>query len=230
MQSRNAAVAFITIVITLIGHGTSFGDSRQSYFSITEGMQREYRQIIINSGVQTTGKVTTKTLKERNLNGINVIPIDYKLESGGWISFIAFNNEGGYFYANQTMMQESPVIIKEPRYFIKYPIAKGTKWIINSSTTRLKQGVPIQMNYEIESLEDTVTVPAGTFNNCMKIRAIGSAKKDIGGSRIADVKKEHVIWYASGIGFIKEMVNESSNNNILGPEGKMFVELESFKN
>jgi len=79
------------------------------------------------------------------------------------------------------------------------------------------------------SVDEVVTVPAGTFTKCIKVVGRGSTRKNIGplmGS--AKVEVEYYSWYAAGIGMVKAVMKESSNHLMVGA-GEGNLQLESFK-
>ncbi|MGH7966852.1 MAG: hypothetical protein ACRERD_34355, partial [Candidatus Binatia bacterium] len=81
----------------------------------------------------------------------------------------------------------------EPRFFIKTPLEVGTAW-------KNQDG-----RYEITAIDETVTVPAGTFTNCIEV----TNKSESG-------KVTIVSLYAPGVGVVKR------DETFPRPEGSMF--------
>jgi hypothetical protein len=74
---------------------------------------------------------------------------------------------------------------------------------------RVQQSIPVE--FVVEAENDTVTVGAGTFENCLRVRSAGSlfagsTLKDFMGIRF--IKVEQTDWYAPGVGLIKRVRNE----------------------
>lgn len=74
---------------------------------------------------------------------------------------------------------------------------------------RVQESIPF--DYVIESAEDTVTVAAGTFERCLRVKSSGSmfaggTLRDFMGIRF--IKVEQTEWYAPGVGLVKRVRNE----------------------
>ncbi|MDX1519073.1 MAG: hypothetical protein R3318_03045, partial [Gammaproteobacteria bacterium] len=81
----------------------------------------------------------------------------------------------------------------------------------------------------IESMRDTVKVPAGTFRNCMRIRTEGKAFVDAGnyvGNTVVGV--DETSWYAPGVGLVKTVRKETTTKKALD-YGEIILELEAFR-
>lgn len=89
--------------------------------------------------------------------------------------------------------------------------------------------VSVTLKSTIESVDEVVTVPAGTFKGCVRVKSVGTTKKDVGAFMgIATIIVEHYDWYAPGVGKIKSIVKEKSNHLMVG-SGEMTMQLETFK-
>lgn len=71
----------------------------------------------------------------------------------------------------------------------------------------------IDLDYVIETMDDTVAVGAGRFTNCMRIKSSGSMYA--GGTLqeflgIGFIQVEQTEWYAPGVGLIKRVRKEST--------------------
>jgi hypothetical protein len=105
--------------------------------------------------------------------------------------FFVYDDEGVSWYASQRPDTE-PVANAVPLYQIRNPARTGTKWHGPSGSTAL-----------IDSTDETVTVPAGTFKKCLKVTVSGSFES---GPPVApQFVKSYVLyyWYAPGVGQIK---------------------------
>jgi hypothetical protein len=88
--------------------------------------------------------------------------------------------------------------------------------------------IPYTLTSTIESIDETVTVSAGTFKGCVKVKGSGNAQKKLGILGDAKINVEHYNWFAPGIGTIKSIVKESSNHMMVGSVERA-MELEAFK-
>ena len=106
-------------------------------------------------------------------------------------------------------------------------------------TSSFKPKISIPVKSTIESINEVVTVPAGTFKGCLKIKTIGFAEKVIGTEWLPEEKvridREWYKWFAPGIGLIKVIFKEKKTwiKGIASPPvpefREMTVQLEIFK-
>ncbi len=100
------------------------------------------------------------------------------------------------------------------RTVLKYPLEKDIKWQVNTHPYVLKRLMPqieslkksftLPMLYTITSTNETITVPAGKFERCVKV--VGSADLELfvnplRGYVIVPFTSEE--WYAPGVGLVK---------------------------
>ncbi len=104
----------------------------------------------------------------------------------------------------------------------------GTSW---TTATRLRliesrtfarqdqlrnRDLPVELAMSIGAVDDAVTVPAGTFTNCIRID--GAGKRNVRtdrGNASARVAVEHHEWYAPGVGLVKVTRSESAESPFL---------------
>ena len=86
----------------------------------------------------------------------------------------------------------------------------------------------VPMTYTVESVEETVSVPAGRFTRCLKVHGTGNVHvrpdKTLGPLL---VHVENTDWYASGIGLVKTVRHESTDSKWLA-DGRYTLELVRF--
>ena len=76
--------------------------------------------------------------------------------------------------------------------------------------------LPLELAMSIGAAEESVTVPAGTFTNCIRIDGSGSRSvRTDRGNAIAKVAVEHHEWYAPGVGLVKATRSESADSPFL---------------
>jgi hypothetical protein len=84
------------------------------------------------------------------------------------------------FNGYQKIDDIEPTVYVQPSYVLKYPLKPGTSWADITSTAYLEQKVEdIQIIGKIEAIDDIVTVPAGTFENCIRIKYLGEKTVDM---------------------------------------------------
>ncbi|MCK4812535.1 MAG: hypothetical protein KAT14_01210 [Candidatus Marinimicrobia bacterium] len=213
-----------TIVCCLAGllFFTSCSSKTDDYYPLKEGYTWTYN---VNNGEKIQ---SVENFEHRKLEKQKVIP--QKIDVNGVTSFIflAENNKGIYQFAKQASDAIEPAILEIPIYILKNPIKIGTTWQKDSKTMLMMEELPVTLTYTIESKKETVTVPAGTFENCLKVKAEASIEKDKGFLGVITVTITHYDWYAPNVGLIKSVKTESGNH-MLTPVRESIVQLESFK-
>ena len=121
----------------------------------------------------------------------------------------------------------------------------GNSWQ-ETKTSSFKPRISIPIKSTIESINEVVTVPAGTFKGCLKIKSIGSAEKVFGEEQTSKVplwppkekvkiERECYNWFAPNVGRIKTIFKEkkTSSGGATGITLSDFIEiifqLETFK-
>lgn len=200
-----------------------------SYYPLKEGITWTY-QISAASmfGAAGSQKIVVTNFASRDLKGKKVTPQKMDVNGQTSFSFIAEDESGIFEYASQTSGAVEPEIKATPTYTLKNPIQVGTTWEDKTKTALLMEKVPFTLKSTIESKDETVTVPAGTFKGCVKVKGTGSAQKNTGIFGVAQITIEHYDWFAPRIGMIKSIIKESSNHMMVG-SGEITLQLESFK-
>jgi hypothetical protein len=86
----------------------------------------------------------------------------------------------------------------------------------------------------VETVEETVTVPAGTFSNCVRTKTLGkTTTKDVENFAIirgtaVEVSLEQQAWFCPSVGLVKTVRKEGSNHLGMG-SAQMSTDLSAFK-
>lgn len=222
-------VCFLLVVIL-----PSCSKSTETYYPLKEGRIWEYQMSAKSvSGHDSTVQVIMTNFAPRELKGKKVTP--QKVDAGGQSSFIFISEdaEGIYEFATQLPGAVEPEFNADPRCFIKYPIKVGTSWDVKTTTSFMVKGVPVTLKSSIESIDEVITVPAGTFKGCVKIKDMGTTKQNLGPFvGVVTINVEYYNWYAPGVGHVRSIMKEKSDKFLMGdgvgPEVVTF-QLESFK-
>ena len=115
---------------------------------------------------------------------------------------------------------------KKKRYVLKYPITKGNTWTEESKTFLILRRYPyfdykatanFQLKNKVISLNETIKVPAGSFEKCIKIVGEGNTTffgdSEIGTIKIKIKTQE---WYAPNIGLVKAVRIEETDTDLFG--------------
>lgn len=137
--------------------------------------------------------------------------------------------------------QLQPRVYKQPVTILPFPIDPGNHWqtvsnvkLIESKTFEMRDRLYLQqpvvrLDYVIESLADSVTVPAGNWRDCLRVRGTGETTVKVNrGNSNAIIQVETVRWYAPDVGLVKSERSETSDSEFL-KEGRYVMELEEYK-
>jgi hypothetical protein len=127
----------------------------------------------------------------------------------------------------------------DQHYILKLPASINVHWSLPSEITLIEsvfyesgerireRQVPVTLRYNVEAVDDTVVVPAGTFTNCIRVKATGSAITRVNmGQNFGHIDVVHTDWYAPGVGLVKTERRETSDSPYLKP-GSALQELVS---
>ena len=221
--------------------------SSENYYPLDEGRIWEYQFLLKEGGgwyigldTETSGEEIITNFPQRKLKGEKVTPqqIEDKLWGSSYISFWFYieDQSGVYEFAYQYPEDVEPKTIHD--YIIKYPIKVGNIWQeIETSSFKPKISIPVKST--IESINEVVTVPAGTFEGCLKIKTIGF-KEEVVGEWLTEEEKvridrEWYKWFAPEVGLIKSIFKEMKTctggiTSIPPPEYKEITrQLRTFK-
>jgi len=133
-----------------------------------------------------------------------------------------------------------PRFYKQPVTILPLPLEPGNHWqtgsdvkLIESKTFEMRDRLYLQepvvrLDYVIESLADSVTVPAGTWPDCLRVRGSGETTVKVNrGNSNAVIHVETIRWYAPGVGLVKSERSENSDSEFL-KEGRYVMELEEY--
>ena len=123
-----------------------------------------------------------------------------------------------------------------PRFVLKAPIAVGTSWQTTTTTYLMRRNsefppeirhahpsVPVV--WTIEALDDRVEVPAGRFEQCVRVKGLALLRlfaDPVNGFK--DMPLTTLEWYCPGVGLVKVERREPANSTFL-TGGTMTMEL-----
>jgi len=172
----------------------------QDFFPLSQGWEWVYSVTAYDPAGKEVSKerLTIKNLASVELEGKKVYPQEYRRKSVNTF-YYAQESKGIAAIAVKQGAEGKPNNFEHPLYMFITPLAKGTE--VTSGELKLV----------IDDLKDTVTVPAGTFNNCVKITTINTKNNE-----------EITAWFAEGVGRLKSVIKR--------PDGrKSEILLESYK-
>lgn len=140
--------------------------------------------------------------------------------------------------AHRSDLEEHATRDEPPRTVLPLPLKAGASWrtpttaylILRKSEypRELRYSQKALMTYTVESVDETVSVPAGRFSHCARIT--GVAYLTLYTDPVAGFRKVPLItneWYCKGIGMVKlERIEEVSTAFFSG--GKISMELSEY--
>ncbi|MEW6615332.1 MAG: hypothetical protein AB1401_07700 [Thermodesulfobacteriota bacterium] len=223
-------VGILFLTLFVFAMLVSCSKSIETYYPLKEGMTWKYQNTFGSHAINGAEKTIITNLAPQELKGKKVTP--QKVEIGGQsrLSFLIEDAGGLYEFTEQQPVPVGQEKKSSTFYIIKYPIKAGTTWERMARTSL--SNVPVKLKYTIESIDEKVTVPAGTFEGCIKVNGLGDTQTNLnifGGTIIIAVTVEHYSWYAPKVGLVKSIVKEKSSHIYEAGEWDMTMQLESFK-
>ncbi len=204
--------------------------------------QQQNHYFPLDSGWQWQYQVTTRTPSGQGVHELWVKNTGKEHHDQAFYTVRRTSTDTDYYFAEDTegifrvgkrhWLERVPHWDSPRRYVLKYPLTNTTHWVndtqLYTQETLAKSTLSFPMSYEIEAVEESVTVPAGTFKHCIRIKGEAttqlSADPDTGMVQTVEVITYE--WYAPDAGLIKlerkEHFNAEQTIN-----GKILIELVS---
>jgi len=203
MLGRNRAIAIGGLAVLF---GCDASSASHSYVNLEEG-----RKCLVNistsQGYGSDAKQMNSLVhKARTLAGKRVIPVEISAgqRAASSFLFLGADEEGFFLMATQEPGDVEPVILNQPSYFLKFPFASGTSWQANYKMIFNPGRDEIPMTMKIEETDAIVTVPAGTFSNCIKVHGTGF----VGPSDRPTLSAETWEWSCPDVGSVRSISKE----------------------
>jgi hypothetical protein len=226
--------------------------SSKDYFPLDEGRRWEYQVYVkkkdpwyLSGPIKISAKQVCTIFPQREIKGKKVTPMQIEQIQRGSVYtrflFYVKDQNSIYEFASQKPEDVEPKIFHD--YIIKYPIQVGNSWQ-ETETSSLEPRISVPIKSTIESIDEVVTVPAGTFKECLKIKSIGFAEKVFGEEEqkwppppkeYVKIERERYYWFAPGVGIIKGIFKEKKANSPVTPTSEIshfleiVMQLETFK-
>ncbi len=197
------------------------------YFPFRQGVTWTFR---FTSSTGTTGELTITNLAPGKLYGYRVVA---QQNTGGANPYREYYTDDGAGIRHVAIETAQGLSSKmdDHAYVIKNPVRMGTTW---REVERTLDGMMFDARTTIESTSDKVSVPAGTFSGCVRVRSKGTASpvkhvSDV--RRVAEgtVNVEDYYWLAPGVGPVKGTHQETAGEGELARSIGISLELERFE-
>jgi hypothetical protein len=218
LSSSKAAMARLTGTQAENYYPLDVGNSLRYQLSIKQSSKVKHHRDAV---AQEFTLILTNLLKQQ-LHGKEVTPVKAEMQTQNrnqtFFNYEAEDENGIYLFAKQGFGDIEPKLEDSVNYEIKNPVRVGNTWEV---TMGLMFGHAVPAKAEIVAMDDVVEVPAGTFQQCLKIRTIETSAPTKNGSLIDTHNAEHYDWYAPSVGLVKSIHKDN--------EVTMSAELQSFK-
>ncbi len=226
--------ALAGLAAALLAAGCSKPPPSADLFPLESGHRWTYRQLtLMDDDSRDDASLVMRTLPSEDFEGT---PAFRRRSDDGVNYWIKRDETGIRRIASGYELAKEPTRDEPGRYVLKEPLVVGTEWQATTIPYLLKrrQGFPqelrhegkqVMMGYRIEALKETVTVPAGRYEGCLKVR--GQASLRLYADAVAgwkDIPLTTHEWYCPGPGLVKMERLEPANSPYL-TGGKFTLEL-----
>jgi hypothetical protein len=218
MMAAIAAIALLTAAC--FRHPATATD----YFPFKQGVTWTFR---FSASTGTTGELKITNLAPSKLYGYTVVAQENTGAARSYREYYTDDGAGIRHVAIETA-QGLRSRIEDHAYVVKNPIRIGTAW---REVERTLDGTMFDAKTVIESTSDRVSVPAGTFSGCVRVRSTGTASPvkhagDAGRAAEDAIEVEDYYWLAPGVGPVKGTHQEVSGEGETAQSIGISLELE----
>ncbi len=228
MRRQGIVLGCVSFAIFVVG----CAKRQSSYFPIKAGLTWSYQYV--RGG--NSGTLKFHTLDQREIGSTMATPL---VEEGTttFTQFVVSRDSGIYEIAYQSMSDPEPQVML-PQCVLKFPLKVGTTWNYYEVTYLLSSALykvnnkPVLCKASAQSVSETVTTPAGTFYNCVRVVKRGKTSINVGMfymTQTLPVDIEESEWYAPDIGLVKAIYKQTVPTNSQSVySGELDEQLESF--
>ncbi len=138
------------------------------------------------------------------LAGRIVTPQEVRVLGVAYTTFVAEDEHGIAKYGVVPAGAIEATEFEQPSYYLKRPFEEGTRWEDVAQTSLVDESVAVPVVSTILRTDETITVPLGTFEQCIHVKSVGTTTQRLGWGRSkVVVHVEHHGWFAAGTGLIK---------------------------
>lgn len=192
-EGRSAKIRFPVLILSVLFIVCAFKFATRhvdNYFPLEAGVTLEYEYLRTKGEQKEKGRLQVTNLPPETLEDRKVVPRKYEMHKGTgapqtYVAYFHPNGNGIWFWALKTDKDPRPQILPQPFYYVKNPLESGSTW-----------GEAAGPRGRLESISETLTVPAGSFKNCLKVKVTFPADKPL---------EEATLWFAEKVGIIKSL-------------------------
>lgn len=229
------------IAAALLAAGCSKSPHGDAYFPLDVGARWEYDVVSDIDSTLTHKTVVAsvdRVVENEAGDQIYVRRIEAPAEVG--IEFWLRQDKNGIVrIAKRVDVEEQAKLDRDPRMVLKMPLAQGATWMVPSEPfiigpktdlgLREVKMPKVLMTYNVEAIDETVTVPAGTFKNCARAVGVGMMPLFVDAVQgFVNLTLTNREWYCKGVGLVK-VERDEPLNSMLWSGGKITMALTEYK-
>lgn len=232
IASRRSAILLMFILPGFLG---ACGSPTDMYFPLDEGLKWRYDIDVLTMDGPQKKKFLVSNMRPARHDGQT---LNVRASADGGYAYYRVD-PAGVVRVGESAPDSPMQLYATPRLVLPAKADMSTSWINTEFTVTLEHTgppehslnritVPVELQYRIESTDDEISVPAGTFKNCLRIKGVGTTSKNVGfyvGQ--TDIRVENTEWYAPGAGLVKAVRLETTTSKVL-PRGSYELNLTSF--
>lgn len=229
------------IAAALLAAGCSSQPQGDSYFPLDVGATWEYDVASDINGTLTRDTYLARVDRTIDYEGGDQVFVR-RVEVPGNIGieyWLRKDKVGIARIAKRTDAEEQAKLDPNARTVIKLPVTQGASWMVPTDPfviapkTDLGQRevkMPkVLLTFTVEAVDETVTVPAGTYKDCARVVGIGVLPLYLDAVQgFTDITITNREWYCKGVGLVK-LEREEPLSSMLWSGGKITMELTEFK-
>lgn len=229
----------LSIVITIFCASVLFGCSAEpgSYFPLNRGYKWQYDVTEVTRDGPVKQKYFLENLGKRE-QGDKTVYLKRSVEDT--LLYYSKSGPGVYFLGRADNAGIGRELKPDKQIVFPESVKPGRQWQQHTVTKLLRKTGPPQktvfeitatvpVQVKVESINETVMVPAGRFEHCLKLNMSGSTFKDAGNYvGLTLVGVEQTSWYAKGVGLIKLERVETTQSSALD-RGSLSLELVQYE-
>lgn len=229
------------IAAALLAAGCSSQPQGDSYFPLDIGARWEYDVASDINNTLTRETYVATVARTIDYEGGDQVYVR-RIEVPGSIGieyWLRKDKVGIARIAKRSDIDEQARLDPNARIVIKLPVTLGASWMVPTEPfviapkTDLGQRevkMPkVLMTYTVEAVDETVTVPAGTYKECARIVGLGNLPLYLDAVQgFTDIPITNREWYCKGVGLVK-VEREEPLSSMLWSGGKITMELTDFK-
>lgn len=253
LQRVAAALVVLATATSPWISGCDRSPAPESYYPLEEGLVRRYvmsGEVAMFAGwtLERTGwhrtmrsrgldnyVVAVQTQAPRLIDGVDATPImaSSDLNRDYWFSFARLDAHGVAEVGRQKRGGQ-PKPLEEPYYLLRFPLKRGQSWEVKEPLDFMDGEITLAGHAWIAGVDETVTVPAGTFRHCVRVEVESSGSKRVEhlhGRGIwgeATVERKSTAWFGPKIGLVKGIERTTLSPSTLG-SGEQMLELTEIR-